>query len=103
MPEVQEVCRYVRSKNAGPFWITVDLFFRDHAAFDMFAGSTALQPATISRLFDSPAGSVKRFELPDLAVLKISYPRRSPQGGALERDMHGGQQYVRLLAMELAA
>jgi hypothetical protein len=40
---------------------------------------------------------VKRFEVPDLAVLKISYPRATPQGGTYERDMHGGQQYVRLL------
>ena len=27
MPRLKEVCRYVRSKNAGPFWMTVDLFF----------------------------------------------------------------------------
>ena len=27
MPRLREVCRYVRFKNAGPFWITVDLFF----------------------------------------------------------------------------
>jgi hypothetical protein len=34
-------------------------------------------------------------------VVKISYPRARPQGGACERDMHGGQQYVRLLDVEL--
>jgi hypothetical protein len=33
--------------------------------------------------------------------VKISYPRRHAQGGALERDMHGGQQYVRLLDVVL--
>ena len=27
MPKLKDVCRYVRSKNAGPFWVTVDIFF----------------------------------------------------------------------------
>ena len=35
--------------------------------------------------------------------LKISYPRTVPQGGSQERDMHEGQQYVRLLDLELEA
>jgi hypothetical protein len=30
-------------------------------------------------------------------MVKISYPRATPQGGMVERDMHAGQQYVRLL------
>jgi len=101
MPEVREVCRHVRSKNAGPFWITVDLFFHDRAAFDAWADAPALQPAAIGALFGTAPERVKRFEVPDLAVLKLSYPRATPQGGDLERDMHGGQQYVRLLGVEL--
>jgi hypothetical protein len=101
MPEVREVCRHVRSKNAGPFWITVDLFFHDRAAFDAWVGAPALQPAAIGPLFGAAPELVKRFEVPDLAVLKLSYPRATPQGGDLERDMHGGQQYVRLLGVEL--
>ena len=38
-PKVNEVCRHVRSKNGGPFWITQDVSFRDQAAFDSFANS----------------------------------------------------------------
>ncbi len=102
MSKVSEVCRHVRSKNAGPFWITVDLFFRDQAAFETYAESPELQVPAIAALFDVDRGSVKRFVLPNLQVLKISYPRRQPQGGALERDMHGGQQYLRLLDVELS-
>jgi Domain of unknown function (DUF4387) len=101
MPKVREVCEHVRSKNAGPFWITIDLTFLDGAAFDRYAGSVALGPAAIARLFDIDSLQVKHFAVPDLCVLKISYPRRKPQGGPMERDMHGGQQYVRLLDVEL--
>jgi hypothetical protein len=101
MPDVRDVCRHVRSKNAGPFWITVDLFFRDREAFDIYARAPVLQADAIGQLFDAPVSMVKRFEVPDLAVLKISYPRATPQGGAYERDMHAGQQYVRLLKTAL--
>lgn len=101
MPKLSDVCRYVRSKNAGPFWITLDLSFFDQDAFDRYAGASALQPPAISTLFDVDASHVKRFLVPDLLMIKISYPRRRPQGGPLERDMHGGQQYIRLLDVEL--
>jgi hypothetical protein len=101
MPKVAEVCAHVRSKNAGPFWITIDLTFADRAAFDRHAEAAALQAAAIGRLYDVDVAQVKRFPVPDLCVLKISYPRRRPQGGPMERDMHGGQQYVRLLDVEL--
>jgi hypothetical protein len=98
--KVSDVCRYVRSKNAGPFWITLDLMFRDAGAFDRYARSPSLD-ATRCGLYGVDAAQIKRFALRDLLVLKISYPRAVPQGGALERDMHGGQQYVRILDLDL--
>ena len=101
MPKVTDVCAHVRSKNAGPFWITIDLRFADRAAFDRYAGSAALQPQAIGQLFEVDIAQVKRFPVPELCVLKISYPRQRPQGGPMERDMHGGQQYIRLLDVEL--
>ncbi|QNA82886.1 DUF4387 domain-containing protein [Sphingomonas sp. So64.6b] len=100
MPKLSDVC-HVRSKNAGPFWITLDLFFADRQAFDLYADDASLGAAAIARLFEVDAGLIKRFALPDLFVVKLSYPRAVPQGGYLERDMHGGQQYVRLLDLEL--
>jgi len=36
-----------------------------------------------------------------LNVVKISYARTAPQGGMVERDMHCGQQFVRLLDVRL--
>ena len=102
MSKLSEVCRHVRSKNAGPFWITVDLSFPDPETFERYSSSAELQPAAIGALFDVDPTQVKCFKVPDLAVLKISYPRRRPQGGAIERDMHGGQQYIRLLDVELS-
>ncbi len=101
MPKLRDVCRYIRSKNAGPYWITVDLFFADSETFGRFAGAPAIRAAAIGELLGVDGTQIKRFEVPSLNVVKLSYPRRHPQGGAIERDMHGGQQYVRLLDVEL--
>jgi len=101
MAKVSDVCRYVRSKNAGPFWITVDLFFRDRTLFETHSGASALSAQAIAELYGVDARGVKWFAVPHLNVLKISYPRPLPQGGVIERDMHGGQQFVRLLSIEL--
>lgn len=103
MPKLSEVCRHVRSKNAGPFWITVDIFFKSGREFQAWSKAPALQCAAIASAFDVPVNAVKRFAVEDLDVLKLSFPRKVPQGGALERDMHGGQQYIRLLNVELSA
>ena len=102
MPKLEDVCHQIRSKNAGPFWISVDLFFRDREAFDRYAGAKELQPQHLAPLFGVRPDQVGCYPVPDLAVLKISYPRRDPQGGMIERDLHGGQQYIRIVDLELS-
>ncbi|MGE3076664.1 MAG: DUF4387 domain-containing protein [Dehalococcoidia bacterium] len=101
MTKLKDVCRNIRSKNAGPFWVTVDLFFDGPDDFAKYSASPALAADRIAALFDTSAELVKHYPVPSLSVLKISYPRSTPQGGMVERDMHSGQQYVRLLEVEL--
>lgn len=101
MATVKDVCRHLRSKNAGPFWVTVDLFFRDDEMFAKYAESSKLGPDLFQRLYGANPALVKRYPVPSLHMVKISYPRTSAQGGEVERDMHCGQQFVRLLDVEL--
>lgn len=101
MPLLKEVCRHVRSKVAGPFWITHDLFFKDRESFQRYSESPSLQTDSFAELFQVDKDSVKRFVIPHLMAVKFSYPRTSPQGGMIERDLHSGQQYVRALNIEL--
>lgn len=101
MATVKQVCRHVRSKNAGPYWVTFDLFFDGPENFRKYSESPVLGPALLQRLFGADPRLVKRFPVPKLDMVKISYARTSAQGGVVERDMHCGQQFVRLLDVEL--
>lgn len=103
MTRLADVTRYVRSKNAGPFWVTFDLFFVDEAAFRRFHAAPELSAETMSTLYGVPSENVRMFPVPTLSVLKISIPRGAPQGGEIERDMHSGQMFVRLMDLELSA
>jgi hypothetical protein len=101
MAKVGEVCRHVRSKNAGPFWITMDLFFDDEASFRKYRDSPALGPELFAALYGADADRVKRIPVDNLRMIKISYPRPHPQGWRGERDMHSGQQFARLLDVDI--
>jgi hypothetical protein len=101
MTTLQQVCRHIRSKNAGPFWVTIDFFFDSQDSFERYHGSAAIGPEAIAAAYGVDAAMVKHYPVPELNVLKVSYPRASVQGGQVERDMHSGQQYVRLLGIEL--
>ena len=102
MPKLGEVCRHVRSKNAGPYWVTVDLFFRDEGTYHAYKNDPALCPRTFADLYGADERAVKLVQVDSLAVVKVSYPRPRPQGWQGERDMHGGQQYVPLLGVQLS-
>jgi hypothetical protein len=101
MAKVKDVCRHVRSKQAGPFWVTFDLFFDGPHNFEKYADSPVLGPALFAQLYGTDPALVKRFAVKSLSVVKISYPRAQPQGGMVERDLHSGQQFARLLEIEL--
>ena len=82
MPDLRDLAR-VRSKNAGPFWITIDLFCDDYAAV------AAIPTAAFAARLRCEPSTVRRFDLPDLQVVKLSLPRPVPQGAFHDRDMHG--------------
>jgi len=103
LPRLRDVTRYVRSKNAGPFWVTVDIFFDDEETWRRHRHDPAIGVDAVAALYGVPPSQVRRFEIDSLRAIKLSFPRSLPQGGVVERDMHSGQQYVPLLDAELAA
>ena len=94
-----DLASMVRSKNAGPFWLTIDIVLADAASFDRVACSPVVDPVVIAGIYDVAPGLVQVFRLPDLLAIKISFPRPVVQGSLADRDMHAGQQYVPLLGL----
>ena len=89
----------VRSKNAGPFWVTIDIFCGNADAFAHV--SRHLDTAQAARLCGTTPQLLKRFDIADLSVIKLSFPRPVVQGSALDRDMHGAQWAALVAEMPL--
>jgi hypothetical protein len=101
MAKIKDICRHIRSKNAGPFWVTIDFFFDEDKPYRRYRDSPLLGPELFERLFGTDPSAVKRFAVDSLKMVKISYPRAKPQGWWGERDMHSGQQFARLLDIDI--
>lgn len=87
MTRLGDIVEKIRSKNAGPFWLTIDIFCGNDTAFE--AVSNTLKTAQIANAFHAPSNSIKRFDIPALHVIKFSLPRPAVQGCPRDRDMHG--------------
>lgn len=87
MAELGQIVEKARSKNAGPFWLTIDIFCGSEAAFKQTCNG--LSTERLSRVFAINPEVIKRFEIPSLNVVKFSLPRPTIQGSLEDRDMHG--------------
>lgn len=87
MPELGTLVSKVRSKNAGPFWLTIDVFCGDPAVFERVRAG--LRDDVVARLYGVDRQLLKRFDIPSLNVVKFSVPRPVVQGTRTDRDMHG--------------
>jgi hypothetical protein len=87
MSELGAIVEKVRSKNAGPFWLTIDIFCGTPEVFARVRDG--LPTARVAALFRLPEADVRRFDIDSLNVVKFSIPRPQTQGVASDRDMHG--------------
>jgi hypothetical protein len=94
---LKDLASVIRSKNAGPLCLTLDLFFHDRAGFDRALASTALAPAEVAHLYGLMPAQVRRFDLPDILAIKLSMPRQVCAGDPGDGDVYGAQQHAPLL------
>ena len=87
MAELRTLVTKIRSKNAGPFWLTIDIFCGTAEAFTRVSDSLTTEQVAIT--FAADPASIKRFDILSLNVVKFSLPRPQVQGAINDRDMHG--------------
>lgn len=100
---IADLALEVRSKNAGPFWVTMELFMKDAAGYEVVADPSFLDEQVVADLYQVDADTIQLFRLPSLNVVKISVPRYVVQGSLRDRDMHAGQHHVPLALLEVPA
>lgn len=96
-----DAAKVVRSKNAGPLQVTVDLMFEDRSLYERARQSPALSPANLARLYGLREEQVEVVPYPPALAIKLVLERAVVAGSPGDSDVYGAQQHGPLLELEL--
>lgn len=99
--KLMDYTKMLRSKNAGPLWLTMDLSFEDKSTLLKLLNSGVLNTAAIAKLYDVPEDLVKVIPYPVVNAIKITIPRKAPSGALTDDDIYGCQQHMLLANLEV--
>ncbi len=87
-----DVAGVIRSKNAGPFTLTLDIFFQTDNALNQVLSTPSFCKENIASLYHVSPEEVRIYPKPDIRVIKVTLPR--PDSGI--PDVYGAQQHFPL-------
>lgn len=97
MPTIRELAKICKSKNAGPFAITIDIVFDSAEMFEKVRGTGILTAALFAGLYRVGESEVLFTEYPPGNAFKATLPREVPSGDIGDTDVYGAQQHVPVL------
>jgi hypothetical protein len=102
MVPITELASVIRSKNAGPFELTMDIIFKDQESFELVRKSEVINCDTISRLYQLDPSRILVLEPFEKALsYKITIVRPVDSGSTYERDTYGAAQHAPLLMIKV--
>ena len=93
MTTLGEMARVLRSKNAGPLTLTIDVLFDDEDSYERVARSGIINRRTVGDLYGVDEDDVLITEYRIVNAIKISFPRKHVSGSVLDDDVYGCQQH----------
>ena len=97
-----EIASVIRSKNAGPFMITLDIIFKKESDYRHLKNIDFFTPELIAHLYQVPASDVSGIVYFDPAsAVKANVKRSVAAGGPGDTDVYGAQQHAPLLTLEV--
>ncbi|CEI66192.1 hypothetical protein FVEN_g4410 [Fusarium venenatum] len=104
---LSDLCRVLRSKNAGPYEITIDAMFSSKINYDTIKASGILLPSNVAKAIGIAEDDIVWIGFFDPAMsFKVTIPRirmgvKKSAGGFMENDIHGSQEHNGLAKMKL--
>lgn len=100
MDRLVDLAQMLRSKNSGPFLITLDVFFSDEAIYRRVVDSKAISEESILKLYHLEAPNLCGIYFFDAALgIKITYHRSVSSGTCGDSDVYGAQQHAPLMEL----
>ena len=94
MKKLIEYTKILRSKNAGPLFITFDLIFNNSE--DMQYVEKRLEKKAIAEAYGVNEEKIDIISYGVVNSIKITFPRKNISGSLVDDDIYGCQQHVPL-------
>ena len=98
---LSDIAQVIRSKNAGPRRLTLDLMFATDADYRRVVQSPALGRDQLAALYRLPVDDVTVIPYPVGRAIKIVLARKIMAGDPGDCDVYGAQQHAPLLGVEI--
>lgn len=99
---ITELAEVIRSKNSGPFELTLDIIFKDFKTYFAVKELGVINKALIARLYHLTEDEVVTLLPFDAAkAIKATIVRPMSSGAIGETDVYGSQQHAPLLGIEI--
>ncbi len=96
-----DITDIIRSKNSGPYELTLDIMFKDFAWFEKVCGAKVINEKVICDLYKiRPSDIINIVEFKPAKAIKVTIRRPICSGDLGETDVYGAQQHAPLLALE---
>ncbi len=100
--KLTEAAVVIRSKNSGPYELTLDVIFREEKDFLRAKETQLFNRELVAELYRiSPGDVLAIIDFAPAKAYKINIRRPVPAGGLGDTDVYGAQQHAPLLALEL--
>lgn len=97
-----QLAEVIRSKNAGPYELTLDIIFKDQETYEKVKAGQVITRELIAGLYRIPVDQIIALvEFDPARAIKITMVRPRPSGDLGETDVYGAQQHAPLLGLEL--
>lgn len=95
--KLYDLAKVIRSKNSGPFEITLDVLFDRPDVYDKVKESNIITKALISELYKIEEDMITQIVFYDPALgFKITFDRKVSSGTCFDTDVYGAQQHAPL-------
>lgn len=92
--KLKDVANVIRSKNAGPYELTLDVLLKDQDTFEKMQKAAIINKSVIAQLYRIPEADVLSIVyFPNALAIKATIVRPMPSGALGERDVYGAQQH----------
>ena len=101
MPKLRELAKVCKSKNAGPFEVTIDVVFETKEIFDKVLRTGVFCEELYAELYGVDVKDVLFTPYPPALAFKGTIPRHVSSGDVGDTDVYGAQQHAPMLDVEI--